>query len=65
MAPSFFRALKPKKTMADYLELKLQEWNSIVSDETQCMRLSPEEEVRYLSQRNKNCKCVRSLIQRN
>ena len=37
------------------LELKLQEWNQVVSDETQCMLLSREDEIKLLSSRNANC----------
>ena len=38
------------------LDLKLSEWNELVSDETQCMRLSQDDEIKFLSSRNKNCK---------
>ncbi len=40
--------------MSEYLELKLDEWNDVVDDESQCMVLSPDEEIKYLSMRNKN-----------
>lgn len=40
------------------LELKLQEWNQVVSDETQCMRLSHEDEIKLLSSRNANCTSI-------
>lgn len=40
--------------MADYIELKQDEWNNVVDDETQCMVITQEEEIRYLSRRNKN-----------
>ena len=36
------------------LELKLQDWNEVVSDETQCMRLSQADEIQLLSSRNDN-----------
>ena len=42
---------------SDLLELKLSEWNDVVSDETQCMRIAPAEEVKFLSSQNKNRKC--------
>lgn len=43
-----------KSAMADYIELKQDEWNNLVDDETQCMVITQEEEIRYLSRRNRN-----------
>ena len=43
------------------LELKLQEWNDAVSDETQCMHLSQDEEIALLSSRSSNCKLQEAL----
>lgn len=37
------------------LELKLNDWNDVVSDETQCMQLTPQNEIKLLSSRNANC----------
>ena len=37
------------------LKLKLNEWHSLVSDATQCMRLSHEDEIKFLSSKNVNC----------
>lgn len=45
----------PKSAMADYIELKQDEWNNVVDDETQCMVITQEEEIKYLSRLNKNC----------
>lgn len=33
----------------DKLELKLNDWNDVVSDETQCMQLTPQNEIKLLS----------------
>lgn len=40
--------------MSEYLELKKQDWNDVVSDETKHMRLSGPEEVAFLSDRDQN-----------
>jgi hypothetical protein len=42
--------------MSDKLELRLGEWNSFVSDETQCASLSHDEEIAFLSSKSKNSK---------
>lgn len=54
MAPGFLSAFMPKSAMADYIELKQDEWNNVVDDETQCMVITQEEEIKYLSRLNKN-----------
>ena len=41
---------------SEKLHLDLRGWDSIVSDETQCMQLSRDEEIEYLSSRNANRK---------
>ena len=41
--------------MDEYLKLQKDDWNNLVSDETQCMRLSTEKEIKYLSKLDKNC----------
>lgn len=55
MAPGFLSAFMPKSAMADYIELKQDEWNNVVDDETQCMVITQDEEIKYLSRLNKNC----------
>ncbi|MCJ1379771.1 hypothetical protein MMC17_002874 [Xylographa soralifera] len=37
-----------------YLQLRKDKWNALVGDDTQCMRLSTEEEVKLLSSGSKN-----------
>lgn len=54
MAPAFLSNFMSRGAMADYIELKQDEWNNVVDDETQCMVITQEEEIRYLSRRNKN-----------
>ena len=54
MAPAFLSNFIPRSAMADYIELKHDEWNNVVDDETQCMVITQEEEIRCLSRRNKN-----------
>ena len=41
---------------SEKLHLDLRGWDSIVSDETQCMQLSRDDEIEYLSSHNANCK---------
>ncbi|KAI9872596.1 MAG: hypothetical protein M1830_001428 [Pleopsidium flavum] len=54
MAPSSVSTLLRKTAMSDYLELQRDEWNNVVGDDSQCMRLSQQEEIKYLSNLNKN-----------
>ena len=54
MAPAFLSTFMPKGAMADYIELKRDEWNNVVDDETQGMVMTQEEEIRYLSRRSRN-----------
>ena len=54
MAPAFLSTFMQKNTMSDYLELRHDEWNNVVDDETQCMVISREEEITHLSKQSKN-----------
>lgn len=61
--PQFFRlqervdlSMSPPITIPGYLELRKDAWNKVVDDASQCMRVSPDEEIKYFSQRNENRK---------
>lgn len=44
-------------TNASLLFLNYQLWNDFVNDETQCMQLSRDEEIKFLSAKDKDRKC--------
>lgn len=56
MAPASASKPIPSSFESDYLELRRDEWNDIVDDSSQCMRISHQKEVEYLSSQNANRK---------
>ena len=42
------------EAMSSYLELRKKDWNNVVDDWSQCMRVSTREEIEYLSGLNDN-----------
>lgn len=47
---------QPPVGMPDKLELKLFEWNDIVSDYSKCLNLCAREEIEFLSSHSQNRK---------
>ena len=48
-------SFKQGQTSPEPMELKIRDWNAVVSDATKNMRLSHAEEMEFLSSKNDNC----------